>query len=196
MQDFDFDSPIPSIEFLAREVNFVSRICFVSQLILGIIPSISFVILVINQKINPYQSAVNFGVGWALGFLSLIGLGFSIFWWTRIKKLPPKLRDTQRRPPRREVIQDLKTGLIVNLGGMVCLGISSLIYIWVLMVKVMVIPARGVSIQSNALVPLQVITSLDIISLLAIIHTIAAELLGVLGYLWLANRVINFHSER
>jgi hypothetical protein len=180
-----------NIQRLAQEIRIVSIVSFCVQLALGVIPAIWLFVALINRSVNSGAIANTAG-SWGLGVLSLIALLFSIVWWFFQWKLAKILPDVHRRPPRAKAVQSFQTGLVVNLGGMVLVVLAAIGYAWFLFVKVVGTPRGSITIQPNALVPTPVFTQLNAITILAIVHTIAALLVGVAGYSWLLYRVRSY----
>jgi hypothetical protein len=182
-----------NIQRLAQEIRLVSIITFCVQIGLGIIPIVWLIVASINRSVNSGAIVRNSG-SWGLGILALFALGFSIVWWVFQWRLSRILPDAHRRPPRARTIRSLQTGLGVNLGGMLLVVLAAMSYSWYLFIRVLNTPRGSISIQPNALLPTPAFTQLDAITILAIMHTIAALLVGIAGYSWLLYRVRNYQS--
>jgi len=175
-----------SVQRLAGQIQVIGNACLWAQIVLGVVPAIAWLIILLSQS----RTAKNYGMSWVMGGLSILALVFSILWWFRNRQLARKLRNPNHRLKREGLQQSLEAGLVVNLFGMVVLMVAGLSYGWVLMAKVLTTtPQMTFAAVRPSIVPI------DIMALLIIIHTIAAELVGVLGYLWLANRVDNYEGE-
>lgn len=175
-----------SVQHLAGQIRVIGNVCLWGQLVLGLVPAIVWLVILLNQSRTLGRS----GISWLMGSLSILALIFSILWWFRNQQLARRLRKPNHRLRREGLQQSLEAGLVVNLFGMVVLMIAGLSYGWVLMAKVLTTtPQFTLTASRPSIVPL------DIMALLIIIHTVAAELVGVLGYLWLANQVDNYEGE-
>ncbi|MCS6812264.1 MAG: DUF3611 family protein [Cyanobacteria bacterium] len=175
-----------SIHRLAGQIRVIGNVCLWGQLVLGLVPAIVWLVILLNQSRTLGRS----GISWLMGSLSILALIFSILWWFRNQQLARRLRKPNHRLRREGLQQSLEAGLVVNLFGMVVLMIAGLSYGWVLMAKVLTTtPQFTLTTSRPSIVPI------DIMALLIIIHTVAAELVGVLGYLWLANQVDNYEGE-
>ncbi len=174
-----------SVQRLAGQIRLIGNICLWAQIVLGLVPAIAWLVILLNQR-----QGGRYGVSWLMGSISILALIFSILWWFRNQQLARKLRSPNHRLRREGLQQSLEAGLLVNLFGMVVLMVAGLSYGWVLMAKVLTTtPQFTIATARPSIVPI------DIMALLIIIHTIAAELAGVLGYLWLANQVDNYEGE-
>jgi hypothetical protein len=182
-----------NIQRLAQEMRLVSIVTFCIQIGLGMIPIGWLIVASINRSVNSGAIVRNSG-SWGLGVLSLLALGFSIVWWFFQWRLSKILPDAQRRPPRAKTIRSLQAGLGINLGGMLLVVLAAISYSWYLFIRVLNTPRGSISIQPNALLPTPAFTQLDAITILAIMHTIAALLVGIAGYSWLLYRVWNYQS--
>ncbi len=175
-----------SVQRLAGQIRVIGNICLWAQIVLGLVPAIAWLVILLNQS----RAAGSYAMSWLTGSLSILALIFSILWWFRNQQLARKLRSPNHRLRREGLQQSLEAGLVVNLFGMAVLMVAGLSYGWVLMAKVLTTtPQFTIATARPSIVPI------DIMALLIIIHTIAAELVGVLGYLWLANRVDNYEGE-
>jgi hypothetical protein len=184
-----------SIQRIATEIRIVSLVGLGAQVLLGTIPAIWLLLTSVNRSINPIPIAQS-GGNWGMAILALIALAFSIGWWVMQYRMSKWLLDRDRRPPRARVIKSLQAGLAANLFGMILVILAALGYAWFLFIKVLGTPRGAVMIQPNALVPTAVFSQLDAITILAIVHTLAAELVGILGYFWLLQRVRAYQPER
>lgn len=191
------NSSVTNIQSIANEIRLVSIAGFWSQLFLGSVPIAWLLISSINRKFNPQQvNLASTGTSWVMGFLALVALVFSVVWWYQQLRLARRIPGRGDRPSRASMIKSLQTGFILNLVSMVLLVLAALGYGWLLFFRVLSNPQGSVFMQPGALVPKPVFTQLDALAILAIIHTVAAGLIGMIGYLWLLKRVTEYRTSR
>jgi hypothetical protein len=190
------NSSVTTIQSLATEIRIVSIACFWLQLFLGSVPIAWLLVSSLNRNFNPQQVSFSSYTSWSMGLLSLIALGFSIVWWYRQLRLSRRIPNRDERPSRASMIKSLQTGFIVNIVCMALLVLAALGYSWLLFLRVMTNPQGSVFMQPGALVPNPVFTQLDALAILAIVHTVAAGLIGIIGYLWLLKRVNEYRTGR
>lgn len=185
-----------NIQSIATEIRIVSIICFWLQLLLGSVPIAWLLISSMNRQFNPQQVSLSSGTSWFVGVLALIALGFSVIWWYRQLRLARRIPNRDERPRRTSMVKSLQTGLALNIVSMIFLVLAALGYGWLLFLRVMSNPQGSVFMQPGALVPQPIFTQLDALAILAIIHTVAAGLIGIIGYLWLLKRVTTYPTSR
>jgi hypothetical protein len=191
------NSSVTNIRAIATEIRLVSIAGFWLQLLLGSVPIAWLLISSINRKFTPQQARLtSTGSSWFIGFLALVALVSSVIWWYRQLRLARRIPDRDERPSRASMIKSLQTGFILNLISMALLVLAALGYGWLLFFRVISNPQGVVFMQPGALVPQPVFTQLDALAILAIIHTVAAGLIGMIGYLWLLKRVTEYRISK
>ena len=126
-------------------------------------------------------------------YLALVGLAilvFTTFWSYRYTRLGRRVADPGRRPPHRAVVNTLWVGQWASALGIALSTLLLVIEVVRLMILVMKAPQAGVPVvQMQAESRAAWVSAIDVVSLLADVTTLAAEL-TVLGFtLWLLFRV-------
>jgi hypothetical protein len=160
---------------------------FAAQLALATIP---VGILLFATLVSPPRQGV--GNSWLSVFLSygaLLVLIFTIYWCFRYTRLASALEDPDRRPSRANVTQELWVGLLANAVGMACTVMLAMWKVGTLLFKLLSVPQNAAILapgQAGTVVTRgALIVPLDMISLQAMVNTIAAELVGIIVTLWL-----------
>jgi hypothetical protein len=135
-----------------------------------------------------------------LAYLCPIALIFTIYWCYRYTRLSPKLLDPELRPPRLEVIQLIRFGLLVNLTGMAFAIIVLLGQVTTLWFRISLLPT-GSSTITTPLPGTTVVNSgaiilpLQMMGILAMVCTIAAEWVGTFISLILLYQVNQYRNS-
>ncbi len=178
-------SSSPTPKQIARWCRQLGWLGVVLQGVLGFIP-----LLVVVVRIFTSQQGRGFGPGLWLAIFCLIVLLFSIYWCFRYIRLAARLEHADRRPSKPAVKRTLKIGLLTNL---LIVVISTLFALWrvtTLTVQMLTVPQGATVVTPNQLAgPGALITPANMVTLYAMISTIAAGLVGLIVALLLIYQV-------
>ena len=119
-------------------------------------------------------------------FLMLV---FTIFWSYRYTRLARRLMDPERRPSESYVIGTVWTGVVASTVGMLLSMIVMLIEAANLLFYFLKAPQAGIPvIQTSGAESVHWVSSVDMVSLMALILTLFAELIVLVFSLWLLFR--------
>lgn len=164
-------SALPSKNKFARTFRILSRISYWIHLILGTISGVTLLLVVFGR------SATNSGTGFGIfiAMFSLLALGFRVYWEWRDSRLAKKLQrvDPKMQPTRAEIIQVLRIGLIVSLGGLF-LALIACEFSLISLVVTAISRPQGVAVYNRE----QVIKTADILLILAQLNILGAHFFG------------------
>lgn len=186
------ESTSPTPQQVAHSLRWLGWIGFWLQALLGFIP---LFVVVANVLFKPRQQQIGgFSAGLWLAIACLIILLFSIYWCFRYTRLANKLENQNLRPPKTQVIRDLKLGLIANIGIMALAVLIALSRVGELTFKMLTLPQGATVIAPNQIGTAvaatgALITPSNMIAIQAMINAIAAGLVGVVVALLLLYQV-------
>ncbi|EKQ66787.1 Protein of unknown function (DUF3611) [Leptolyngbyaceae cyanobacterium JSC-12] len=191
---FDFlnpESSSPTTQQIARSFRWLGWVGFLLQALLGFIP---ILVVVMNVLFNPMQRQIGFSFGLWLAIACLVILIFSIYWCFHYTQIGNRLEDRDMRPAKTQVIQDLRQGLVANIGVMILAVIIALTRVGELTFKMLTMPQSGTVIVPNQVgttvaSPSALVTPSNLIAIQAMINAIAAGLVGVIVALLLLYQV-------
>jgi hypothetical protein len=176
MSIFNLSSKQPTPEDLAHWCRWLGWTGLVLQALLGFIP-----LLVITTRIFTSQQTGGFGLGLWLAMGCLLVLLFSIYWCFRYTRLAARLMQPDRRPPKSAVKRALKLGLLTNLA---ILSLATSIALWqvsAMTLRLLSVPQGATVLAPNGVVTsAALITPSNMITIYAMISTIAAGLVGLI----------------
>src|SRR5262249_32566534 len=126
-----------------------------------------------------------------LTIANLLLLAFTIFWSYRYTRLSERMKDPdpQKHPSESYVIGTVWTGVVASTVGMLFSMIVMLIEAANLLFYFLKAPQGGIPvIQTSGSGPVHAVSSVDMVSLMALILTLFAELLVLVFSLWLLFR--------
>lgn len=186
---------IPGIEGLARSFIRLGRIGFWAQVVLGSIP-----VVLIAYTFTFSQSSSGPRAGLAiveyLTVASLLLLLFTTIWFRRYIGLGRSLADPLDRPPPSIVLSRVWTGLVASSLGVLLSFTVMLIEVAHLLFYFLSAPQGGVPVfQTPGLGQASWVSAVDMLSLMALLLTLAAELVVLIFGLWLLFRTMRDYSE-
>lgn len=181
MNIFRLGSTNPSPEDIARWCRWLGWMGLVLQAVLGFIP-----LLVITTRIFRSQQSGGFGWGLWLAVVCLGALLFSIYWCLRYTRLAARLMRPDNRPPKPAVKRALKLGLLSNLAILILATLIALWQVSAMTLRLLAVPQGATVLAPNAsAVSAALITPSNMITIYAMISTIAAGLVGLIVALML-----------
>ncbi len=191
---FDFLKPeaaSPTPQQIALSFRWLGWIGFWLQALLGFIPILVVVTMVLFSPTQQQRSG--FSVGLWLAIACLVILVFSICWCLRYTQLANRLEIRDLRPAKSQAIQDLKLGLVANIIIMAIAVLIALSQVGELTFKMLTLPQGATMItpsQTGRLVTQgAMITPSNMITIQAMVNTIAAGLVGVVVALLLLYQI-------
>jgi hypothetical protein len=187
MSDSRIDGSMPqTVKKVAAQLQRVGWICFWLQLVLAIVSTAIFVFAILMAGGNANNPATGGSLLFSLG--GLVALYGSTFWSFRYMGIARQLKNPDLRPKKADTIQTIRLGILFGLIGM---GLS------VMGAEAISGTLLGKSFSSfsvsvgffNADALSKIIQPLDISIVLANTHTITAHFIGILGSLFLLDRI-------
>lgn len=177
-------------ESLAKQFSKLGWIGFWIQFVLIWFPILLLVYVVFFSGLTPFQGK-RIDLSDYLSYASLLVLVFTTIWFYRYTSFAKRIADPDLRPPQSSVTKILWIGLWASFVG---IGLSMLLLIsevGQLLFILMSTPLTGIPIATprGGGDPLQTLSSMDAVSLAALIFTLTAELLVLAFSLWLLFRV-------
>jgi len=124
-----------------------------------------------------------------LTIANILLLVFTTFWSYRYTRLGRRLMDPERRPPESSVIRTVWIGVVASATGMVFCMIVMLIEAANLLFFFLRAPQGGIPVvQTSGTEATYWVSSVDMVSLVALILTLFAELIVLILSLWLLFR--------
>lgn len=121
---------------------------------------------------------------------SIVVLGFSVCWFFRYIQLARQLEAPSVHPNRKQTIQVLQLGVLINLVAMLLTLVSVEVIVGALLLKTLSVP-QGAAIYRTG----QLIEPIDIFVVQANISMIVAQFVGIGIPFWLVSRV-EHHPEK
>jgi hypothetical protein len=186
------EAPSPTPREIAQSFRWLGWAGFCLQALLGFIPILVVVMTVLFGSGAKQRIGLPFGL-W-LAIACLIILLFSIYWCFRYTQLANQLEIPDLRPAKSQVVRDLKLGLTANIGIITIAVLIALVRVGELSFKMLTLPQGSTVITPNQLgttvaAPGALITPSNMIAIQAMIHAIAAGLVGVIVALLLLYQV-------
>jgi hypothetical protein len=177
-----------NLKQIAQTMRRIGWISFWTQVVLGVISAVILLLFAVFSQ-RPGSPSNNPGTGFGI-FLAvggLIVLGASVYWSFRYTRLGAQLQssNSSNRPRKVTTIQVLRSGLTINLIGMLVTLFGSYAIIGTLV-------GRAISPQAvttQLIDPNRIISGLDVLAVQANTNTTFAHFLSLVGTLWLLNRL-------
>jgi hypothetical protein len=179
-----------SSQFRAIGQRFLTTgwISFWIQLVLGVISAIIVLLFTIfSQREGSPSNNPGTGFGIFLAVCGLITLGVGIYIAFRYTRIGIQLLSSNpnNRPRKIETVQVLRFGLVVNLVGILLTLLGAQAIVGTLV-------ARSISpqaITTQLFDPNRIISGLDMLVVQANTNTVTAHFAGLVGSIWLLNRI-------
>jgi hypothetical protein len=179
------DPQYAKVESLAGTFERTGRIGFWSQLVLGTFPVVVMAfVLFYAGNLSGTRSGVPIVEWLTLGNILL--LFFTTFWFHRYRGLGKRIADPASRPTGEEVTGKVWTGLVASSLGVVFSILVMLFDVGQIFFYFLTAPQGGVpAIQLDGAT---FVSAIDLASLMALVLTMAAEVLVTMMGLWLLFR--------
>lgn len=184
----DSKSSASGLQAIALAFRRIGWISFWAQVVLGAVSAVLLLVFaVFGQRTGSPTNNPGTGFGIFLAVCGLVALGVSIYFAFRYTRLGNQLQSANpdNRPRRSTTVQVLRLGLIINLVGM-------LLAIFGAQALVGTLVGRAISPQAvttQLFDPNRIISGLDMLVVQANTNTVFAHFVGLVGSLWLLNRV-------
>jgi Protein of unknown function (DUF3611) len=187
MSDSRIDGNTPqTVKKVAAQLQRVGWVCFWLQLVLAVVSTAIFVFAILMAGSGANNPATGGSLLFSLG--GLFVLYGSTFWSFRYMGIARQLKNPDLRPKKADTIQTIRLGILFGIIGM---GLS------VMGAEAISGTLLGKSFSSfsvsvgffNADALSKIIQPLDISIVLANTHTITAHFIGILGSLFLLDRI-------
>jgi hypothetical protein len=179
-----------TIQEIAQTFRLTGWASFWAQLVLGVVAAVILGFASLSPGVAAGQQRnVGTGLGIFFAVIAVIALGASIFWAFRYTRISIQLQSSNHnnRPRKADTIQLLRLGLSINLVGLLVGLIGAQAIVGALVAKSLTLPQAGVGVYQVD--PSRIIRPLDIFVVQANTNTVAAHFAGLIGSLWLLNRV-------
>lgn len=185
--DLDYSLP-PAVRRIASTFRWMGWVSLWFQVVLGIISSLVLLFAVASISIRSGSGGSNPGTsaGLFLAVVGLLGVYFGAFWAFRYTRLARSLRsrDAAKRPKPKDMMQALKLGLLINLGGMLVSLLGAQAIVGFLLAKALSQP-QGAAVFGGAASINQFVQPLDIFVVQASTNILLAHFGGIAATLWL-----------
>jgi len=179
-----------TIQEIAQTFRLTGWASFWAQLVLGVVAAVILGFASLSPGVAAGQQRnVGTGLGIFFAVIAVIALGASIFWAFRYIRISRQLQSSNpnNRPRKADTVQLLRLGLSINLVGLLVGLIGAQAIVGALVAKSLTLPQAGVGVYQVD--PSRIIRPLDIFVVQANTNTVAAHFAGLIGSLWLLNRV-------
>ncbi len=190
MLDKSDSKPSSHLQEIAQAFRLTGWISFWAQLVLGVVAAVILGFASISRDVaSNNQRSIGTGLGIFFAVVAVIVLGASIYWAFRYTRISRQLQSSNpnNRPRKADTIQLLQLGLSINLAGLLISLVGAQAIIGALVAKSLTLPAATVGVFQVD--PSRIIRPLDIFVVQANTNTVAAHFAGLIGSLWLLNRV-------
>ena len=186
------DPQYAMIESLALTFERTGRTGFWAQLVLGTFPVLVMAfVLFYAGSLSGTRAGVPIVEWLAMGNILL--LFFTIFWFHRYRDLGKRIADPANRPSREEVTSKVWTGLMASGLGVIFSILVMLFEVGQIFFYFLTAPQGGVpTVQVNGAT---FVSAIDMASLMALVLTMAAEVLVTMMGLWLLFRTSTAYAE-
>lgn len=123
-----------------------------------------------------------------LTIANLLMLLFTTLWSYRYTRLARRIMDPERRPQQSSVVGTVWTGVVASAAGMLCSMVVMLIEAGTLLFYFLKAPQGGIPVVQTGAQAVHWVSSVDMLSLVALILTLFSELIVLVFSLWLLFR--------
>ncbi|MBK8536517.1 MAG: DUF3611 family protein [Candidatus Competibacteraceae bacterium] len=185
----------PGTQSLAKTFSRLGRIGFWVQIVMGAIPLLLMAYAFIFSR-SPSGPRAGLAVVEYLTLASLLILIFTIVWFHRYTRLANSIADPQACPPASSVIRSVWTGLVASSIGLLLSMLVMVTETGHLLFYFLAAPQGGVPVfQTSDAGQTGWVSAVDMMSLMALILCVFAELVVLILSLWLLFRTIQASAE-
>ena len=183
------------VDGLAKSFARLGWVGFWLQVLLGSIPlAVTFYVFVFTGALSGPRTGLPI-----VAFLTLANLAallFTIFWFWRYTALAKRIADPVARPTETTILRTVWTGLVASTLGILFSMAVLILDVGQLLMYFLIAPQAGIpAIQTTAGVGASWVSAVDMLSLLALLLMLAAEVLALVLGLWLMFRTTQTASE-
>lgn len=172
-------SGTPTPEHIARNCRLLGWTGFWMQVVLGVIP-VLMVLGAVFSRLGQWPGGL-LSIGLWLSLLCLAFLIFSTYWSYRYTRLANRLEVRESRPSKTGVKRALKIGLLANLAVMAIAILIAFWYVSPITLRMLTVPQGATVVTPNQAVTQGALVSpSNMLAVQAIVHTMAAGLVGVI----------------
>ncbi|NJN20011.1 MAG: DUF3611 family protein [Leptolyngbya sp. RL_3_1] len=188
-QELDYSLP-PAVRRIATALRWYGWVSIWIQGVLGIISSLVLLFAVASLSVRTGGSNPGTSTGFLLAIVGLVAVYVGAFWGFRYTRLARGLRssDVAKRPKPKDVLQTLRWGLLISLGGMLVSLLGGQAIIGSLLAKALSQPQGAAVFGAGANVT-QFVQPLDIFVVQANTNILLAHFGGIACTLWLFRTV-------
>ena len=183
--------PLPDTAagLVARALRRWGGIAFWTQLFVGVIPVI--VITIVFSSIYGVQAPIrSAGILGAVTLASFVILIATTWWCWRYRKLGREMTDGTRTPTHKQLERTLWIGLVLSTLGIVLSMTVLFAEMTYLLIRFLEAPQGGVPVIQTLQGGSSWISAVDILGLMTVVLTLAAEIVVLVGGLWLLSRLM------
>ncbi len=188
-RELDYSLP-PAVRRIATALRWYGWVSVWIQGVLGIISSLVLLFAVASLSVRSGGGNPGTSTGFLLAIVGLLAVYLGSFWGFRYTRLAKGLRSSNasKRPKPKEVLQVLKLGLLISLGGMLVSLLGGQAIIGALLAKALSQPQGAAVFGAGANVT-QFVQPLDIFVVQANTNILLAHFGGIACTLWLFRTV-------
>lgn len=178
----------PNLQHIAKTFRMTGWISFWVQLVLTVVSSIILIFAgALSRAPGTNQNSPTTGIGVLVTVFGIFVLLFNMYWAVfRYVPIGRKLNGgTASRPRKADTMQVLRTGLIASLVGMLLSLLGAQATVGLLAAKAF---NQGIGGFVNT-DPSKFIQPLDILVVQASVNVILAQFFGIMGAIWLLNKM-------
>ncbi|TVQ87443.1 MAG: DUF3611 family protein [Chromatiaceae bacterium] len=171
---------------LAAQFSRIGRIGFILQLVVGIIPIILVISsFLVQAPISGRRTALPL-MQW-LTIAGVLVLIFTTYWFWSYTRLAKRIDDPATRPPQSALVAKVWTGILASSTGIIFSIIVMVVEVSILLYYFLIAPQGGIPVMQMT-EQASWISAIDMLSLLALVLVIVAEILVLVLGLWLLFR--------
>lgn len=174
---------------MARALRLWGGIAFWTQIFVAVVPVI--VITIVFSSIYGVQAPIrSAGILGMISLVSFLSLLATTFWCWRYRKLGRAMADGSAMPTQKSLERTLWVGLTLSSTGIVLSMTVLLAEMTYLLIRFLEAPQGGVPVIQTVQGGTSWISAVDILGMMTVVLTLAAEIVVLVGGLWLLSRVM------
>ena len=175
-----------NVERIVTSLKRGSFIGFWLQIVLGVVSAVTL-LFATPVLVETKEQTEGTGFGIFCAVISLILLVIAIIFAYRYGKIAKKIEtpDPTLRPKKTDTIKLIKTGLTINIVGMLLATVGAQALVGIVLAKSLARPQIAIGLTG----PTDFVNSIDLLIIQANTNTITAHFTGIITSLWLLNRI-------